>query len=71
MPKPGGLETSVANITHHLRGINFPATKKQLLDHAKGLSASQPVIDVIKGLEDRTYSSMADVMSSYGKEKAA
>jgi hypothetical protein len=71
MPKSGGLETSVANITHNLRGIDFPATKKQLLDHAKNLGASQPVIAVISGLDDRTYSSMADVMSSYGKEKAA
>jgi hypothetical protein len=68
----GGISgESAANVTHNLRGIDFPCSKSQLLDQARKNGANQDVIKVINGLEDRQYQSMADVMQSYGKEKAA
>ena len=62
---------SVANITHHLKGIDFPCNRQDLINQAKKNGAGQDVISALQGLADRQYSSMADVMQSYGKEKAA
>lgn len=62
---------SVANITHHLKGIDFPCNKQDLINQAKKNGAGQDVISVLQGLQERQYSSMADVMQGYGREKAA
>ena len=68
----GGVSPeSAANLTHYLRGISFPAGKKALIEHARKNGAGDAVIKVLNGLENKEWHSMADVMQSYGKEKAA
>jgi Protein of unknown function (DUF2795) len=59
---------SPANITHHLKGIDFPASKQDLERHARKNGADQEVVDSIKAMPDQSYENMADVMKSYGKE---
>ena len=63
-----GTGASPANVTKHLKGIDFPAEKQDLLKHAKQLKAEQVVIDEIQKMEDREYESMADVMKSFTPE---
>lgn len=58
---------SPANIAHHLSGIDFPASKQDLLKHAKEQSADQEVLDVLNQMPDQKYGSMADVMKGVGK----
>ena len=58
---------SPANIAHSLRGIDFPAGKRNLVEHAKGNGADKEVIDVLEQLPDREYGSMADVEKGVGK----
>ena len=58
---------SPANITHFLDGLDFPATKDELIDHAEDNNAPQEVLDVLEQLPDQEYSSMADVMSGVGQ----
>jgi hypothetical protein len=58
---------SVANITHGLKGMDFPASKKELIQQAKHNKATKEVSDEIENFEDRQYESMADVMREYGK----
>ena len=70
-PVGGVSPESAANVTHYLKGVDFPAKKNDLVDIAKKNGAGDAVIKVLNGLEDRDYQSMADVMHSYGKEKAA
>lgn len=63
-----GTGHSPADVTKNLKGIDFPAEKKDLLKQAQQLKAEKVVIDEIQKLEERKYSSMADVMKSFGKE---
>ena len=59
---------SPANVTKHLKGINFPANKNELIKHAKKEGADKEVLQELQNFEDRQYGSMADVMKGFGKE---
>jgi hypothetical protein len=63
-----GSGASPANVTKHLKGVDFPAKKQDLIKHAKQLKAEQVVIDEIQKMEEREYESMADVMKSFTPE---
>ena len=62
---------SPANVTKHLKGIDFPAKKQDLIKQAQQAKADQDVISELQGMEDREYGSMADVMKGFGKEHQA
>jgi hypothetical protein len=38
-----------------LGGVSYPATKDQLVDHAKGKNAEKDVLDALENLPDREY----------------
>jgi len=61
---------SPANVTKHLKGIDFPANKQELVKHAQQTKADQDVINELQKIEERQYGSMADVMKAFGKERA-
>jgi hypothetical protein len=58
---------SVANVTHALKGIAFPAKKSDLLDRAKKNHAERAVLDIVGAIPDQDYRTMADVMEGFGK----
>ncbi|MGQ9368390.1 DUF2795 domain-containing protein [Azospirillum sp. ST 5-10] len=58
---------SPANLTHHLKGIDFPAEKPDLVRHARAQGADDEVIGAIEAMPDGRYGSMADVMKGFGK----
>ena len=58
---------SVANVTHSLKGIGFPASKADLLDRAKKNHAERAVLDLLGEMPDQDYRTMADVMKGFGK----
>ncbi|WP_119460778.1 DUF2795 domain-containing protein [Rhodospirillaceae bacterium SYSU D60014] len=58
---------SPANVAHHLSGIDFPASKQDLVRHAKEKNADQEVIQVLDQMPDQDYGNMADVMKGVGK----
>ena len=39
-----------------LGGISYPATKQQLLEHARGNDAGDEALSALEGLPDREYS---------------
>lgn len=63
-----GSGQSPANVTRFLKGIDFPAQKKDLVQHARKNQAEKDVMDLIQNMEEKEYASMADVMKSYGNE---
>jgi len=63
MPKRG----SGARLTTDLKGINFPARRNDLIQHAKKNNAPQDTIEAIESMPDREYMNMADVMQGYGQ----
>jgi len=58
---------SPSNVSHYLKGIDFPADKEHLLQQAKKNGAEAEVLDTIKQLPEEQYQSMADVMKGYGQ----
>lgn len=48
-------------------GINFPASKSDLIERAKGAEAPQVVIDALSKFEDRQYSNPEDIKSEFNK----
>lgn len=58
---------SPANIANFLEGIDFPANKDDLVNHAEDNNAPMDIIHVLEQLPDQNYFSMADVMSGVGQ----
>lgn len=56
-----------ANITHHLEGTDFPATRADLEKNAKNNGAEDDVLDVIRQMPDQEYGSMSDVTKGIGE----
>jgi hypothetical protein len=54
-------------VTKHLRGIDFPASKQDLLEKARSENAGEEVIQQIERMPDQEYQSMADVMKGFGQ----
>ncbi|PPQ39009.1 DUF2795 domain-containing protein [Rhodopila globiformis] len=57
-----------ANITHYLKGMDFPASRQDLEQCAKDNGAEKEVLETIHGMPDGKFETMADVMKAYGKE---
>jgi len=55
-------------ITKHLAGIDFPASRKELEKHAKSQGADDDILKAIHDLPEDKYNTMADVMKAYGAE---
>lgn len=58
---------SVSNITHHLKGIHFPAGKQDLLRQARQNGAAQDIMDVLHAMPDQAFETAADVMKAVGQ----
>lgn len=58
---------SPANVTHHLKGIHFPAKKQDLVQQARKNGAEKDIMDVLNGMPDQEFASIAEVMQAAGK----
>jgi hypothetical protein len=63
-----GLDSqSPANVSFHLKGIDFPANRGDLVKQAGRNDADNDVLEIIKHMPDDEYENMADVMKAYGE----
>ncbi len=60
---------SPANVATYLKGIDYPASKGDLLKHARQNGAERAVMDVLENLPEQDYGNMADVMKGYGEAR--
>lgn len=58
---------SPANITHHLKGVDFPASRADLENQAKDNGADDDVLEILRQMPDREYDDMADVTKGIGE----
>lgn len=58
-------------MTHHLKGVDFPAHKQDLMRQAKHNRADDDVLEVIQSMPDVDFENMADVMKAYGEADRA
>lgn len=61
---------SPSNVSAHLKGIDFPAEKEDLLRQVEENGAEPAVMEVLEALDEGPYESMADIMSAYGDAAA-
>lgn len=64
MPGP-----SVADMTHALRGVNFPANKNELRQQAQSNNAPEEIISAIDHLPEEQFGTMAEVARAYEEEE--
>jgi hypothetical protein len=67
MTRGMGSESST-NISQHLKGIGFPASKDDLIQKAKENHAGSDVLGKIKAMPNNEFRTMADVMKDFGQE---
>jgi len=65
MDTPGG--GSMAIVTSHLMGVDFPASKQKVLACARDKDAPDAVMAQLRKLPDATFTSMADIVSGIGE----
>ncbi len=58
---------SAEDIAYSLRGMEFPADKPAMMEHARKNSANEVVTDRLRKIEDRLYENIADVTEQVGK----
>lgn len=58
---------SPANVAFYIKGVEFPATKQDLMRRAKENGAEAEVLDMIGHMPDNRYETAADVMKGYGE----
>jgi hypothetical protein len=54
-------------VQKHLAGISYPATKEQLVEHAKDHGASQDVLDALESVPGGEYDGPNRVSSAVAK----
>ena len=56
---------SPIDLTHHLKGIDLPASKKGLVEHARATKSPAMVIERLQAMPERQYATMADLMKGF------
>ncbi|MEB3337167.1 MAG: DUF2795 domain-containing protein [Leptolyngbyaceae bacterium] len=55
-----------AQIQHDLKGIDYPANKQKLVEHAQQHGASENVLSVLKQLPEQDYGTPVEVSKAIG-----
>lgn len=61
----GPAGQSPIDVTRHLKGIHFPAEKRDLVEHAKKNGAPPDAMKAIEAMPEQSYETMADVMKGF------
>lgn len=62
-------ELSASAFQKYLGGMDYPAGKKELLEHARKNNAPDAVIQVLEMFGDQTFRSAAEVSQEFGRVK--
>jgi hypothetical protein len=60
-------DISTVLIMDCLSGIEFPSTRKEMVQHARQMGCREDVLLFLEEIPDRKYSSIADVMIGIGQ----
>ena len=66
MAQRGGMTVEIEKA---LKGMNYPASKQDLVQKAKSNNASQDVIKTIENLPQDQFNSPTDVQKAWGQER--
>lgn len=65
----GHGKVSAAEVEKYVGGIDFPANKQELVEHARGKDAPREVLDLMENFPEREYGSANDVASAISEAK--
>jgi hypothetical protein len=54
-------------VEKHLKGIKFPASKQDLIEHARQNDAPEEVLSTLEQMPDREFGNAADVAKGVGQ----
>ncbi len=63
------VKVSPAQVEYYLKGISFPANKKDIIQQAEDNGADKPVLNILESLRDKEYNSPIDISKAIGKMK--
>ena len=63
------MAVSPIAISKAIKGIDFPASKDDLIEHAKQNKADKEVMEVLENLPEDEFETVADVEKAYGEER--
>ena len=63
----GHGKVSASEIQKYMSGMDFPADKSDLVEHARQQDAPQEVLDVMENLPEQEYGTVADVSKGIGQ----
>jgi hypothetical protein len=63
------MAVSAADLEHAIKGIDFPASKDELVKQASHNNADDTIVAVIKDLPKQKFKSPIEVSKAFGKEK--
>ena len=55
-------------VQKYLSGVSYPATKQQLIEHARGNYANKEVLNALQDIPDREYSGPDQVSKAVAKD---
>ncbi|MGQ7297041.1 DUF2795 domain-containing protein [Quadrisphaera sp. KR29] len=58
-------DTSPIELTKHLKGVDYPASKQAVIDTAKGNGAPKDVLDGLERIPDREYEGPSGVTHEF------
>ena len=61
----GPAGQSPIDVTHHLKGMRFPAEKRDLVEHARKNGAPPDAVAAVEAMPEQSYKTMADVMKGF------
>lgn len=65
----GDSSASSAEVQKELKGIDYPASKQDLLDHVRDSGKGKDVHDLLKQIPDKKYNSPVEVSKAIGDLK--
>jgi hypothetical protein len=63
------MASIIAKVSKSLKGIDFPADRRKVVEQAKRNAAPNDVIDALNHIPDQKYDSMAGVWHAVGQNK--
>lgn len=58
---------SPSNVEKYLKGVEYPATKQDLLEQARGNDVPREIIDILERIDMEQFGGAQDVMKGYGR----
>ncbi len=68
MPDDNKKTGGAVDVQKYLAGVDYPATKQDLIDIASDNSAPQEVIEILSGIDEKEYDSVSNVSKEVGKK---